>query len=349
MMFLKRTAAAVLGGAILCTATAFAMDMKPVSQNTVPQATQNDTVAQVDVPVMAERELYYGTIKEIIRDEQSGAITGLFLDSEAKGEYIFHIDDKTMLFNSGEGIRATSEQLEVGKGVYVFHSTAATMSLPPQSYAEAVVMNIPADAGSAMLHTVEAVKKNEDGSVTVTTDRGGLLITIAKDAQYGDYLGRRMIMSADNLKVGTRFFTWYNAVEQSMPAQTTVNKVVIASAKEQEGLKIEVNGQALEATAKIQNDTLMIPVSATVKALGMEASYAKTENGEQVTLKNDKKKMVMDIGSDIYTLEGDMVMSYGAPAVIEEGTTWMPAQALADFTGAQLSLASGAVSFSTAK
>ena len=51
-----------------------------------------------------------------------------------------------------------------------------------------------------MLHTVEAVKENEDGSVTVTTDRGGLQLTIAKDAVYGDFNGRQ-IMASDDLRV----------------------------------------------------------------------------------------------------------------------------------------------------
>ena len=59
--------------------------------------------------------------------------------------------------------------------------------------------------------------------------------------------------------------------------------------------------------------------------------------------------MVMDIGSDTYHVAQDEVLSYGAPAVIEEGTTWMPAQALADLVGADLSLADGSAAFTTAE
>lgn len=76
------------------------------------------------------------------------------------------------------------------------------MSIPPQSFAEAIVTNIPQDAGS----------------VTVTTDRGGLQLTIAKDAVYGDFNGRQ-IMASDNLRVGARIFAWYNTVAASSPAQ----------------------------------------------------------------------------------------------------------------------------------
>lgn len=199
-----------------------------------------------------------------------------------------------------------------------------------------------------MLHTVEAVKENEDGSVTVTTDRGGLQQTIAKDAVYGDFNGRQL-MASDDLRVGTRIFAWYNTVAESSPAQATTNHVAVAPAKAQENMTISVNGTALEVTAKIENGTLMVPASAAGKALGLTASYEKTAEGEKVTLKNDKTTMVMDIGSDSYLVEGDMVLSYGAATVIENGVTWMPAQALADLADADLSLATGAVAFTTAK
>jgi len=66
----------------------------------------------------------------------------------------------------------------------------------------AIVTNIPQDAGS----------------VTVTTDRGGLQLTIAKDAVYGDF-NDRQIMASDNLRVGARTFASYNTVQESSPAQ----------------------------------------------------------------------------------------------------------------------------------
>lgn len=348
MMFLKRTAAAILGGAILCSGAAFAANVNTVSaeQPVADTAVSTDATAQETPAVLAERNLYYGRITEITRDEQTGAVTSLLMESEKYGAYVFHLDESTLLLDSGAGIRTTADKLAVGDGIYVFHSPIATMSIPPQSFAEAIVTNIPQDAGCAMLHTVEAVKENEDGSVTVTTDRGGLQLTIAKNAVYGDFNGRQ-IMGADDLRVGTRIFAWYNT--ESSPAQATTNHVAVAPAKAQDSMTILVDGTALDVTAKIENGTLMVPASAAGKALGLTASYEKTAEGEKVTLKNDKTTMVMDIGSDSYLVEGDMVLSYGAATVIENGVTWMPAQALADLADADLSLATGAVAFTTAK
>lgn len=345
MTFLKRTAAAVLGGAILCTTSAFAAEAeKPTPVN--PIAVESQTEAAPEI--LPERNLYYGKIKEIIRDEDK-KITGLHMESESKGEYVFHLNEETMLLDSGAGIRTGIETLKVGDGVYVYHTPTMTMSLPPQSYAEAILTNMPQDAHAAMLHTVEDVQKNEDGSVVVTTDRGGLELTIAKDAVYSDFMGRQ-IMGTDDLCIGTRFFAWYQAVAESYPAQASTKKLTVAPARTQDNMSIVVGDKTLEdVTAKIENGILMIPASAVAKEFGLTASYERLPDGEKVTLKGDKAQMVMDIGSDTFQIAKDVVMGYGASVVIVEGTTWMPAQALADLAGADLSLATGAVAFTVAK
>lgn len=348
MTFLKRTAAAVLGGAILCTTSAFAVET--TNTKAVPQTTANvQTVPQTEAApaVMAERDLYYGKIKEIIREDDK--ITGLHMESESKGEYVFHIGEETLLLDSGAGIATGLDALKVGDSVYVYHSPAVTMSLPPQSFAEAILTNIPADAHAAMLHTVEAVKKNEDGSMVVTTDRGTLKLTIEKDAAYGDFMGRQ-IMGADDLRIGTRFFAWYQNVATSLPAQASTKKLTVAPAKDQAEMTIAVGEKTLEGmTAKIENGTLMIPAGAVAKEFGLKASYERKADGEQVTLKGDKAELIMDVGSDSFQMEKDAVVSYGAAVVIIEGTTWMPAQALADLVGAGLSLENGTVTFTVAK
>ena len=47
-------------------------------------------------------------------------------------------------------------------------------------------------------------------------------------------------------------------------------------------MTISVDGTALDVTAKIENGTLMVPASASVrKALGLTASYEKTAEGEE--------------------------------------------------------------------
>lgn len=352
MTFLKRTAAAVLGGAILCTTSAFAAEttnMTQVNPSVTQTAPNAEAAPQTDAApaVVAERDLYFGKIVEILKEGEK--VTGLRMESESKGEYVFHIGKQTLFFDSGAGTATGLDILKEGDSVYVYHSPAVTMSLPPQSAAEAIVTNIPADAGVAKLHTVEGVKKNEDGSVLVTTDGGQLEVTVAKDAVYGDFMGRQ-IMGADDLRVGTRFFTWYQAVQESAPAKVSVNKLTVAPAKELTDLTVAVGEKTLEGvTAKMENGTLMIPAGAVAKEFGLKASYDRKADGEQVTLKGDKAELIMDVGSDSFQMDKDTVVSYGAAVVIVEGTTWIPAQALADLVGAELSLDNGTVIFTPAK
>lgn len=351
MKYFKRTTAAILGGALLCGMTAFALDASTdqptVDQPTIDQLAQSGEPAVQAPIIMPERELYYGTIAELLTDE-AGTLTGLRMESDAKGEWVFHIDADTLGLDSGAGTPVNLSDLKVGDGVYVFHSAAATMSLPPQSYAEAIVVNIPMDVSTAMLHTVEAVQQNADGSLMITTDRGGLHLTVGKDAQYLDYKGRQ-IMGADDLRVGTRIFAWYTGVMESYPAQSSTEKLMIVPAADRTEIPIVVNGKTLDETAKMENGTLMAPAGALAEAFGLTAEYARTESGESVTLKNDKTSMVMNIGSDTYIVEGDMVMSFGAPATIEApGVTWMPAAAMAALTDTTLSLATGDLVFADA-
>lgn len=343
MKLFYKTTALLLSAALLTGSAALAAAPVPVS------AAQTDAAAAdiQSLPILPERELYYGTIREVLTDG-NGALTGLRMESEARGEYIFHLNAQTLLLDSGAGIPASAADFKAGDRVYVFHSPAVTMSLPPQSYAEAVVRNIPQDAGAAMLHTVEEVRKNADGSLLVVTDRGSLHLTLTADTAYSDFKGRRQ-MSTEDVRVGVRLFAWYPLVLESYPAQTTAKKAVILPAAEGGELPIVVNGETLASTAKGKNGALMVPAAAVGRALGMQVSYARVDGVETVTLTNGTNSLCLTIGADTCVMDGDMVLTLSAPAVIEApGTTWLPADALAMLTGASLSTASGAVVY-TAK
>lgn len=345
-MKLQRTLAAVLGGAMLCTTFAFAAPLVAAQ----PQMQQAEPAGRsVQEPlILPERMLYYGRITERLTD-QTGQLTGLRMESERYGEFVFHIDAQTLLLDSGAGVPADAAELTAGKGVYVFHSAAVTMSLPPQAYAEAIAWNMPQDAGVAKLHTVEQIERHADGSLTVTTDRGGLRLRLTGKTTYLPF-GTRQIVTAEDVHVGSRLFAWYTAVQESDPARTEAVRVALLPAAAQNELPVSVDGKALDVTAKTINGTLMVPASAVGNALGFAAQYAVQDGEECVTLRNDQTDMQLVIGQDSYVVEGDMVMTFGAPAVIEApGVTWMPAEALAKLADAALSLADGTVAFRTAK
>ena len=204
----------VLAGTLMIPA--MAADASP-SVTPAPTATQ-------EVTALPSSVLYYGTITSIVRDE-AGNARQLWMSSDSHGEYVMNLSDQTVWIDCGNHSKDDPSDLEEGESLYVFHSAAATMSLPPQSAAIAVVRNIPADMGSAQYHLVEAVTL-EDGVLTITTDHGGLLIFGDSETTLSRYDSAAPITLAD-LQAGDRIMAWYPAVMESYPAQAHASHLML--------------------------------------------------------------------------------------------------------------------------
>ena len=147
---------------------------------------------ETEETVMPNSVLYYGTVENIIKDDD-GNITQIALSSERYGEYIMNVSEETVWVDSGNYCASNPSDLEVGEEIYIFHSAVSTRSLPPQSAAYAVVRNIPTDVGCAMYHKVEAVEKDEDGNLKITTDNGGLYIRTAEETKFSPYMTKNIV------------------------------------------------------------------------------------------------------------------------------------------------------------
>ena len=213
MTFLKRTAAIVLGGAILCTTSAFAAEVteKP-TQSVTQTAPTAPEASQEQAQVMQERSLYFGTIKEIIRDEED-KITGLHMESESKGECIFHVNEETLLFDNGAGTRTGIDSLKAGDGVYVYHSPAMTMSLPPQTTGEVIIGKIPADQKAPEYITAVSMTANADGSWTLVS-AAGKEYAVSADCRIMPYLTRQ-IVSLEDVEQGSNLLVWSDDQNQA--------------------------------------------------------------------------------------------------------------------------------------
>ena len=345
---MKRTLSALLvSGALLCAAALPTMAAEPAAAEETDPAP-----AQVQEEALPDSVSYYGQIKEIGRDG-AGTITSLWLTSEIYGEYIMNISSNTMWVDSGNRTASDPSTLEVGESVYVYHSPVSTRSMPPQSAAFAVVRNMPQDVGAAQYHEVEAVTQNEDGSVTVTTNNGGLWLTVSADASVTTYAGEKATLA--DIKVGDHVMAWYGIVLTSYPGQAGTDHVMIlpAAAEEsgtpaentetadqtQEGaqLSIVVEGDmVLPVTGKYENGVATVPVAAVAQALGYEVTYTPAQDGQEplVTVESDTFRVEIRYGKPIFgvTKIEDAVgmtspMEYGvAPYAVEPGTTWAPAQ-----------------------
>ncbi len=270
---------------LLSGAFVFAMGTQAFATDATGQEDPSPAAAEEPAPI-PNSVLYYGTVKEIGRDEQ-GAIDRLYLESEQYGGYIMHVSDETVWIDSGSRTADDPGDLKVGESLYVFRSAIATMSLPPQSGAIAVVRNVPQDAGCAQYHVVEAVQKTDNGSLQITTDNGGLILTVGPETTLSPYLTRNVV-TMDDIKVGSRIMAWYDVVMTSYPGQALPEHVMLLPGtvlKEGAALTLELNGEASDVTGRYESGVAMVPVAAVAEALGLEAKYTPGETGAMVTVR----------------------------------------------------------------
>ena len=331
---MKRTLSALLvSGALLCAAALPAMAAESAG------AAQTDS-ALTQEETMPDSVSYYGQVQEIARDE-NGIITSLWLTSERYGEYVMNISPETVWIDSGNYSASDPSTLEVGESVYVYHSPVSTRSLPPQSAAYAVVRNFPQDVSAAKYLEVEAVTQNEDGSITITTDNGGLWLTVEQDASVTTYAGEEA--SLDRVQVGDHVMAWYEIVLLSYPGQAGTDHLMILPAAEelpQEGAELSIvleGDMVLPVTGKYENGVATVPVAAVAQALGYEVTYTPAERPEDTLVTVESDTFRVELRFQVPTIIGvtkiegavgmTAPMDYGmAPYAVAPGTTWAPAQ-----------------------
>ena len=289
--------------------------------------------------------IYYGKVAESRRDAQ-GKMTQLVMESEAYGDYIMNLSDQVVWIDSGNHTASDPSTLKVGEGIYVFHSPVSTYSIPPQSPALAVVRNIPQDISCAHYHVVEQVERQEDGTLRILTDQGGLYVSVDEQTGLSRYDDGETFDPAQ-LKAGDRVMAWYEAVLESYPAQTHARHLMLlpetGSAETQEAsqpaegarLTMELDGKVPNMVGRYEKGTAMVPVAAVAQALGFQVTYTPKGHTALVTVESDNFQVRLDIGSPtIYgvTKIPDAVgmtapQNYGkAPYIVDPGTTWAPAE-----------------------
>ena len=149
-----------LTAVLLCgTTTAFAQEAQaPVAEN---------PSAEAPIPALPERYLAYGRITDIRKE--NGVIKSITAEDVQDQTVIYIVSEDTLCLDSGRGTQMDINDLKVGDGVYFYHSPAMTMSIPPQTSAEAIVGNMPMDVACARFHTVEAVKTHRTASALPPT------------------------------------------------------------------------------------------------------------------------------------------------------------------------------------
>lgn len=199
---------------------------EPIATET-PETSEGEETE--DVEEMPASETYFGTVASIEKDEE-GNVISISLTSEENGDYVMNVTDNTVWVDAVEKVKASQEDLTEGETIYVYHSPVSTRSLPPQSEAFAVVLNVPQDIAVGVYHEVEEVTTTENDT-RLLTNNGGLYLIISDETAVKDYeTGEVADISA--VAEGDRVIAWYDAVAMSYPGQANVSDILVLPAVE---------------------------------------------------------------------------------------------------------------------
>lgn len=342
-MKFKKTMAAVLSAAMI------------FAGGTVTAMAADDTANAPTSPVIPGETVYpytigaEATIVEIMAKGENNTTNSVLVKTTAENpqEIILHLSDETVLMDTQTGAPVVFSALKTGEKVFVYHDAAMTRSLPPQTHAQAILVNLPAQGSPAHLLTAESVTTGPDGKVTITAENGTVLVTIGKDTPISPLMTKNIVKNSD-IHMGTRIFAWYDIVALSMPAQAQATKVVVLPNIDQNEVTIVSDDIAL-GNGIVKDGVTMVPIRLVAEKLGFTVSWdAKTES---VILNNGTVKTNVKIGTDLYykaAAKEDLVgmsapTSLGAAAYTEKGISWAPAELFNLLLGTQAVTLEGSV------
>lgn len=139
--------------------------------------------------------------------ENSGS--SLTVDNQSQnsftGNIVIHISEDTKVLNAVSGMPTAADQISSGETVYVYVSPAMTMSLPPQTTAELILADIPADYKVPDYIEVASMDAVDGGYRLTSTD--GLTFQVPADCPISPYLTRNMLY-LENLYSGAHCLVW---------------------------------------------------------------------------------------------------------------------------------------------
>lgn len=120
---------------------------------------------------------------------------------ETVTEIVLHIPESTPILDASTLMPVDLSDIDPESTVYVWTSQAMTMSLPPQTTAQVIIVNVPEDASAPMY--VIAKEVSRDGDAVIITDQDGVKWRADADSQVSPYLTRN-IVTLEDIEAGTR-------------------------------------------------------------------------------------------------------------------------------------------------
>ena len=250
--------------------------------------------------------------------------------------------ENTMILDAVTGEPVSAASVRDGSTVYAWTSgyTATTLSLPPQTIPEVLLVNIPADYRVPQYDVIVRA----DGLTSVgIPDRSGISVTLSdgsvyqvwEDAKITPYLTRNRVTCQDLLP-GTRVLIWADDAGQA--ERVLVFPYAYPGYLALNGCgRLYINGTAtLEPSALRRpygDARLYAPIRAVAEAAGFQVSWDK-EYGAVV--KTDSGETVFFIRPDQKQAHGPAVSgqpSLSGPCLIADGVSYLELHDLARLLG----------------
>lgn len=127
------------------------------------------------------------------------------------GEMVIHIDkENTLVIDSITGFPAEESAIAKDRILYAYISPMMTMSLPPQTTAELVLVNVAQDAGVPLYVTAASDLAADGAGAYVLKSVGGEEIKVPADCPITPYLTRQMVRLED-ITAGRKCLVWLGA------------------------------------------------------------------------------------------------------------------------------------------
>lgn len=204
---------------------------------TVQAADENGNVAE---PAESDRFVDLNPIKkwgtivsvdaengQIVFNSHEDYVNDEGMSEDVLEEIVFNVADGVPVLDAVTGMPVALEDLKEGDTAYAWTAQMMTMSLPPQTPLQAMIVNIPADYAVPQYVVVKDIVNDGNGNVTITDQDGNRYVANTESTTVTPYLTRQMIY-LEGIEKDNKCMIWVGpTVATSYPPQYTAEKIMV--------------------------------------------------------------------------------------------------------------------------
>ena len=329
---MKKTLGLVLTAAMVLSTAAFAESVPAVPENAT--IGEDIVIARQDINKSYNANLQASMVISETGDDYIVAKTD---DGQ---EIQLNISDETVLIDSELAAPFSLSEMKVGDKIYAEYSSVMTRSLPPQTSAAMIAVNVEKGGGVSLIN-VNKVETDNDGNLTVYDNEKDIVLTVGKDASVKPYMTKNIVKLQD-ITVGSKILAWYDIVTLSIPAQAYTDKVVAVSLPDTadgSSFTLVVGDKTLDITEKpyYEGNTLMVPLRKIGEALGYKVGWDEKSGAitiedssiQKATLYDGTKDVVFD--GKLSAIDMSRKVENTVCTTVNDGCTFVPLDFFKEF------------------